>query len=93
MIHDFTRSGWGNSIDNSGASWSVRGAVRSNDFMKIDGLYYKVIEAKPCGDPKDMSFVKSYMCIGESSDGSPLDEETLEQEYNKVKETNTIYEF
>ena len=44
--------------------------MESGDFFKLDKAYYKAIEAHPCGDPRDMSFIKTYVTIGEPEDGS-----------------------
>jgi len=93
IIHNFSKNGWGNALLNSGASWSHEGAVRTGDFIQIDNSFYKVLEAKPCGDPKDMSFIKKYMSIGDIELGEKVDGSTLEDEYQKIKSKHTIYEF
>jgi len=93
VIHNFTRDYWGNALDSTGACWSIKGAVRTGDFIKINKTYYKVIEAEPCGDPKDMSFIKKYMTIGDEEPGEKITIDLLEQEYNKVKNKHDVYSF
>lgn len=93
-LHDFTNKGFGNNLENSGACWSHRGAVRSGDFFKTEGTWYKALEAKPCGDPKDMSFIKTYMTIAEEEPGDIVTVKVLEDAYQKYcKDKKTIHSF
>ena len=92
-LHNFTHSGWGNSLLNSGACWSRIGAVVSDDFIKTDNTWYKILEAKPCVDPKDMSFIKKYVSLVEEERGDVVTVDILEKIYQENKNTRTIWEF
>jgi len=92
-LHNFTNSGWGNNLENSGACWSINGAVGSGDFFLINNVWYKAIESKPCGDPKDMSFIKSYITLGELEKNEVASVSFLEKEYQKYYKNKTLHSF
>jgi len=93
-LHDFTKTGWGNRLENSGACWSKNGSVASGDFIQCDNnTWYKVIEAKECGDPKDMSFIKSYKCIGDLEYGEKASVELLQNKYEEHCGDKSLYLF
>lgn len=93
ILHDFTTKTWGNNLEKSGACWSFKGAVQSGDFFKLEDVYYKALEAKPCGDPKDMSFIKKYITLGSIEEGETITADELEIEYQNYKNEKTIYSF
>lgn len=58
--HDFTHSSWGGSMTRVAggfATWSTP-RVEVGDRIRVGREHFIVFEARPCGDPPDMAFIK-----------------------------------
>jgi hypothetical protein len=64
--HDFTRGSWGCSMTRVAggfATWSTP-RVEVGDRVRVGRERFIVFEARPCGDPPDMAFIKFWRLPG-----------------------------
>ena len=90
MIHNFETCYWGHNIEADFIISTPR--VEPGDYIIVrDRQVHKILDTKPCLDPKDMTQVLSNISIGKLEDGDSITKAFLDYNYKLVKDKHTIW--